>query len=98
MTASRVHLPSSVSPGTEARAGWLHRLNGSTAGGNGHTLRPPVVPGPPGFPRRTAGARASNWRHARAAEAWHCEEDWMRLFAALLVLATLLLWMLFLQG
>ncbi len=98
MTASRVHQPSSVSPEIEARAGWLDRLSQSTSGGNGHTLRPAVVPGPTGFPRRTAAPRQSNWRHARAAEVWHSEEDRMRLVAALLALATLLLWMLFLQG
>ncbi len=98
MTASGVHLPSSVSPETEARAGWFDRLNRSTSGGNGHTPRPAVLPGPTGFPRRAAGARESNWSHARAAEALHSEEDRMRLVAALLVLATLLLWILFLQG
>ncbi len=41
---------------------------------------------------------AGAFRHARAADAVHSEEDRMRLAAALLVLATLLLWMLFLQG
>jgi len=51
-----------------------------------------------GLRHRTARERESAWRHARAARALHSEENRMRLVAALLVLATLLLWMLFRQG
>jgi hypothetical protein len=46
---------------------------------------------------RGIGGREGTWRHARA-QALHSEEDRMRLVAALLVLATLLLWMLLLQA
>jgi len=48
--------------------------------------------------RRASRAGEVPWRHARAAEALHSEEDRMRLVAALLVLATLLVWILFLQA
>ncbi len=98
MTTSRVRVPSSVSAEAGRREGFLGRLSPSPSGATGHALRPAVVPLLTGFRRRTAGPRESNWRRARAAEAMHSEEDRMRLLAALLVLATLLLWMLFLQG
>ena len=48
--------------------------------------------------RGASRAGETPWRHARAAEASHSEEDRMRLVAALLALATLLVWMLFLQS
>ncbi len=98
MTTSHVRLPSSISPETAPRDGLLDRLTRSPSGGAGHSFRPPMVPVPTGLRRRTAGARDGPYRHARAAEALHSEEDRMRLVAALLVLATLLLWILFLQG
>jgi len=48
--------------------------------------------------RGHAGGREGAPRHSRVPDALHSEEDRMRLAAALLVLATLVLWMLFLQG
>ena len=48
--------------------------------------------------RAHPGARDGASHHFRVADALHSEEDRMRLAAALLVLATLVLWMLFLQG
>ncbi len=61
-------------------------------------FRPAVVPVRSALRRRPGPPRDGLWRQALAAEALHLEEDRMRLVAALLVLATLLLWMLFLQG
>jgi hypothetical protein len=96
MTGSHVRVSSSVAVEAERRERPLDRPNRSTSG-MGHSPRPAVVHVATGF-GRSAGGRESTWRHARAVEALHSEEDRMRLVAALLVLATLLLWMLFLQG
>jgi len=98
MTASHVRLPSSISAEIEPREGLLHRLDRATSGGTGHFLQPAVVPVATAFRRRTAGGTAGTGRHARAADAFASEEDRMRLVAALLVLCTLLVWILFLQG
>jgi hypothetical protein len=90
---------SSISPQTESRVGLRGQLGRSASDDTARDSRPPaVVPVLAGPRGRTAGARESTWRHVRAAQARHSEEDRMRLVAALLVLATLLLWILFLQG
>ena len=70
----------------------------STSVGTRHALRPAVLSSFADLRHRTAGERESTWRHPRAARALHSGENRMRLVAALLGLATLLLWMLFRQG
>jgi hypothetical protein len=96
MTGSHVRLSSSIAPEAARPETTLDRVR-STPGGTGRSLRTAVAPLAVGL-RRAAGGGDAAWRHARAADAWHSEEDRMRLFAALLVLATLLVWILFLQG
>ncbi|HSD29175.1 MAG TPA: hypothetical protein VLL75_17875 [Vicinamibacteria bacterium] len=65
-----------------------------------HSLRTAVVPVGTVFRRRAGAARAGSSRHGRewAADERAAEDDRLRLVAALLVIATLLVWILFLQG
>jgi len=98
MTTSHVHL--SISPEILPRQRLLDHLERAASGATGHALQPAVVPVASGLRHRTAPTRDAWSRRGRAPSladrAW--EEDRMRLVAALLVLGTLLVWILFLQG
>jgi hypothetical protein len=96
MTATQARLPA-ISSELEPRRGLVDRLSRAAARSTA-AFPPEVVRVQCALPRRPVPPRDTAWRRARAAEALHLEDDRMRLLAALLFLATLLLWVLFLQG
>lgn len=100
MTASHVRPASAISSEIESREGLLDRLHRAASSGSGHSLRTAVVPVGTAFRRGAGAARDGSTRYGRewAVDKRAAEDDRMRLVAALLVLGTLLVWILFLQG